>query len=650
MSKIIQEAEKTRTPEEEAAWQDRLFLLYDPCDSIEELREHMQVFLGLDMPYNTLDENSTSNPLCMIWEVYESMRTGKGATRHVAACSRNTAKTLTACVIRWYGIIHFRRSGTHLAATENQSESAMMYLDPMFDVPGVSEFITIRNTRKVILENLPANRHTKLSKCSLRVVVATLKGVNSQRGSLNTLDEVDLISQKIINAASHIRSPTLDEHQFEPIAIFLSSRQSPDGPIQDLVDQGEAVDPPEDLRLHKWSLVDWMKPCPPEVHKPEEERYTAWINNENLKIINDPEKYEILKESEKALYNQVDAYEGCKTCSAFPICRGRAADQDGTSPHLKSRKFVGDAMTASNDPEDIISRVLNLKGETSSIAFRHFKRRDHFLAPVEMYRFITGQDPHPGLHVTKDVIYRALREHRWDIHYGVDWGWKADSTCVVAGYNRRQNRCVVLHVEGTKETPDPVWAKHIATQIHAQFPADLICPDMAIQASPTYFAPYSVDCLTTKPYEIITGVTQLRGLLYNLETREPGFAILDDGDFGQNIQLVTAMEKWTHKKTPMGFDFDKFEDNDYCDYIDPLRYLLNPFINNNKIGISSSQSKNPSMLISPQMTEADKQVVRDSSQLKQSLQNHFLNQYGVDPTAKPEDKKNKKQGSIKFKF
>src|SRR5690606_13648750 len=133
------------------------------------------------------------------------------------------------------GMAHFRRDGTHLAANLDQSRSASKYLSKFLEAEEIKPFIFVNNTREIELRGLPANSYTKRDLAVLRIAVATVGGVNSQRGSLNTRDELDLVPPAILSEAAFIADPTQDEHRFTAVDINLSSRKTNSGPIQSLL-------------------------------------------------------------------------------------------------------------------------------------------------------------------------------------------------------------------------------------------------------------------------------------------------------------------------------------------------------------------------------------------------------------------------------
>ena len=656
-----------------------LELLYEPCVSKEELKQHIKTFLKVDLPDTTIDENSNSNPLELIYSVYETMRTGKGPQRVVVAAARNTMKTLSAAILRFYSMIHFRRSGTHLAATADQSQSLILYLDKFLGIDGVAEFIDMSNTRAKTLANLPVNTFTKNGACSLRIAVATKAGVNSQRGSLNSRDELELIPIEIIRESSFISDPTNDEHRFGPIEIELSSRKIADGPLQEKIDEANQKDAPSDLRVHFWSLTDFMQKCPEDVHQPEKPTQMAYMNMDTLETIWDQDHFAALSETEKLQYKSINAYHGCKTCPAFIACQSRAPMQNGTSRALRDISFVNIILKSVKDPDTIISQALNLRPGKSGQVFRMFRKFRHVKKPIEAYKWMFGQYYNPGRYPqeqlltavserpwevtpTIETIYRKLIEDRWDLVAGIDWGYSpARAVCVLWAYHKRTDRAVALHVESTQFMANKDWADHIVKEIWSKYPGDYIAPDMADPAAPSYFGAHGVRSLDKKPTKIATGVSQIRSLLFDpTEQREKLILIDDDSEDAE--RLINSFEKWSHKKTPLGFDNEKFEDDDYCDFCDPSRYALAPFISPTTIRASFNQKVNLSGNLPMQVAlgdeetrEAAKAAIKEKNRVHNLILNELQSKHGVvgDPFAKVPSAQNPQAGGksgIKFRF
>ena len=632
---------------------DRLKILFEPCKSKEELRLFILTFLGIDFPYSVVDEESNSSPLDLLWAIYEFMLTGKGNNRHVVAASRNSCKTLVISVMHWLSLLHFRREGAHIAATLDQSSTAIRYLDQFLNIPELQPYRIIDNIKTKILRNLPANSYTDKSECSLRVITATKKGANSPRCSFLSGDETDLMPKEILSEVAYVADPTRDGHNFDPVFVYLSSRKTNDGPLQDLINEAESPEA-EGIQLHKWSQVDFMQKCSPDAHLPELPRIKIYLNTETLeKVIGGDVFKATVSSSSKGQYKEIYAYEGCKTCPAFLACQARAVKQTCNSSMLRTRRFVGDILKAVRDVAVIVAQSLNWRPESTALVFRMFSHYRHVKSYIDFYQFISGDYYNPNnlpeeellrifedgttteitkITPTKSIIYRAMIENDWAINYGIDWGYLPDpALCTIIGYHKKTRRAAVLHTEFANYFSNYDWAQYVYTNIHSRFPANLICPDMADPASPTYFGKLGLPCLDTKPARIETGVSQLRSLLFNPITQQEHFAVLDSGTKDGNFYVIQSFLHWTHRKTPLGFDFDKYSDDEWTHSLDAIRYALHPFIQDIDISINAGQSYVEESLD----MKAYKQTLKSGSKevevnaMKRQMDQHFLNEFGI---------------------
>ena len=667
--------------------QEILEALFGICSTKEELHEHIKTFLGVDMPNTTLDENSTSNPMSFIWACYHYMATGKGPTRHVVAASRNAFKTLSTAILQFYVLNHFRRDSVQISAEVQQSLSAISYVDGFFRLEELKPYSDTDNARKKTISGLPANHLTNKDEATLKVVTASKKGANSSRGSCLIYDETDLIPREIIGESAYI-SDSERVTGFGPISIYISSRKSNDGPMQDLIDEYNN-EHPEDLMLHMWSTVDIMKYCSPEVYKADSP-IKAYMHMETLEIHWGEERFKSLIKDGKTAWTEIHSYEGCKTCPAFIACQSRAMKQTEEKKTLRDRFFVGDILKKvlrTGGASMVVAQTLNLKPDTSSLVFNIFKPHRNVAKPIEFFKWVAGYYFSPSKAVTPEMIqeiidggdelqlatitptktdiYRAMKENRWTIHAGVDWGLYDPAVCLVAGYHKASKRVAFLHLEASSGFANPDWATYIKKEIHSLYPIDLVCPDMADANSPTYFGrqPISIPCRDKKPMRIETGVAQLRSLMFNPFTQQSHLLILDDGEYGQNKMLIEALQKWTYLKNANGYNFNKFADDEWTHSIDSARYLLDPFIADVSILQSSHQSANLSGNLPHQAAFAPDKKDRDTAKEALAEQNRVHNivlkelqeKHGVvgDPFKNSADNPNntkKSNSSIKFRF
>lgn len=492
-----------------------------------------------------------------------------------------------------------------------------------------------------------------------------------------TLDEIDLTPPEVLSEAAYIADPAIrykpdgTTETRNPIYIYLSSRKSNSGPIQDLLDEGEGLQGKEksdSVSIHKWSSVDWMKKCTDDISRKEEGSFPVFINTETLNTIWSQEQFEHTVENKnKHLYIERQAYEGCRKCSAWVACQGRSTKQRSTSYMLRDRKFIGGLLSSVKSAPAIIAQTLNWKPESTGIVFKSFSVSEHYRPPREVYRWITGKDfkvsdaDYLSLEngenykelieviPTKKDIYNAMLDNEWNIVSGIDWGYDPDpAVIVVGGYHKKLRKCIVLDIHAENGHPNHLWAEYACKSVFSQFPVQYVNPDMADPSCVTYFKPYGVRCFGRKPPKIETGVSFIRGLLWNPINQTSGFMILDDGmTDARNRFMLEELTTYTHHKDALGrFDMDKFEDKNNHS-IDALRYMLHPFTMQNSIVTSASL---PDLNFQNQNADNNKQP----AEIKSQMADYFSENFGVDPFKESDNinkdgKSNvKKTSSIKF--
>ena len=672
----------------------RLQAFIEPCLTIEDLDEYIQKYFGIELPWDIVDENSTSSSLQFMWEVNHSLLTNSGINRHVLAASRNSAKTLTSSIIQFIALIHYRRSGLHLAASLDQAGALIKYIDKFLKNPLLAPYTNTDNVRAKILTNLPPNDFTCVTDASLVVATATKKGTNSQRSSILTFDEVDLTPREILSEAAFIADPSRvirpngKIEQFDPVFIYLSSRKTNDGPIQDLIDEAEATldeDDIDPIKLHRWAAVDWMEKCSPEQHRPEEGEIMGYVHTETLETVWGEDRFEHVPVSTQAQYEPYKAFQGCRKCPAWVACLGRSVDQGGLSPMLRTRKFVGQVVKAVKDPAQIIAQALNWKPESTGLVFKNFSANHHIKDPRFFYEWVTfGKSFDPlflgdgeierrvtygnfkelqEITPTKEQTYEAMIENDWTVCSGIDWGFSDPAVCIVIGYHKKTDMVAVLHIEHAYGYANHVWAEHCSKTIFNRFPIDFVAPDQADPSSVTYFAKYGIRSLQRKdkPKKIATGISKIRGCLWDASANESHFSILDDGaDERCNIFLIEEFKKYSHARDAIGrIQFDKYEDNNNHGH-DSLRYALHPFTKAKNIKSLSTQfakkDTNRDLVAGAARNDAESiALIKQKEEAITQMKDHMMREHGLEnifsPPKEPEAPGKKRPGGqsgIKF--
>lgn len=614
---------------------------FQVCDTKAQLKQWIKTFLDIDLPDNTVDENSNSNPMDFIWDVYSAAKDGdSNRTTFVVAASRNSAKTLAASIIEFLLMVHFARDIVHMAAILDQSLAAIRYLDKYLALPIISSFAKTDSKRIKELNRLPSSSSRPVGYCKLQVVVSTKKSANAQRASCLIFDELDLIDKDILSEATFIADP--DRSGKPPIFIYLSSRKSGSGPIQQKIDEADL--PNSGIRLHKWSIVDWMQACPSERHKPEYPREMLYVHTENLEVVSN-QAYQALNPEYKMAYSGTLAYEGCKTCPVFSICRTKSVKQQSKSKMLRDIGFVKNTLLNAGDPDKINAQILNLRPESSGVVFNKLARNIHVKPIADVWNFafnIYPTDKFGNLfEPTKELLIKELRQNGWRLHCGVDFGFIDPAVAVLVAYKKSDDKLIVLHTENSTGYANPDWLAYIKENIYLKYGFDLLCPDTADKSSTSVAGSMNMPARGEKPLSIETGVAWIRSKLWNAMRQQANFIILDDM---KNTYLVKCMENWTYAKGLMGYDYSKFADDDFTHGPDALRYAIDPFITANASVIQATQNDLFDFTKKPNFTTVEG--------MQEALRIHYANEYNLDIKKKNEEDSEKmlKSGSATILF
>ena len=98
------------------------------------LRNWIKAYLDIDLPFDTIDPDSNSNPIDALWSVYDCIKHNKGdeIPGFIYLSAREAYKTLGASILEVILLIHFKTSIAHMAAIDKQSQKAVSYINNFF--------------------------------------------------------------------------------------------------------------------------------------------------------------------------------------------------------------------------------------------------------------------------------------------------------------------------------------------------------------------------------------------------------------------------------------------------------------------------------------------------------------------------------------
>lgn len=444
------------TPEDkERLLRDHLFIL---CESKEHLDNWVKSFLGIALPSSTVChtnddfEPSNSNPLDLLWEVYDAARRGdRERARYLYYAARGSYKSVLASIIEVLCLFHLRRDVGHMAANKHQSKVVQRYLKNYLQRPVLRDYMTSKNDSEVSVawyENddggklTPdefkelAERDSKTARLYVEktymvtIVVATLGGTNSLHVSMLVMDELDLTPAEVISEAMLIPAPG-KEHGEPPMVLMTSSRKFAIGPVQTALDNAHKTG----MHVRHWNVIDTTAACPSSRHLPDRPRLKVFYSNDRLETITE-KAFTDLPEEEAKDFKEDQAYEGCLTkCKIFAMCRGRlATEQKSDSPLLRDPADTQELFMSQPDVEKAQAQLLCWRPSRAGMIYPRLSRASHLLKPHQIAELVKGM-AYPvsfgksdlmSLLATEDVRYFVGLDHGFNHCFagvlGVRWG------------------------------------------------------------------------------------------------------------------------------------------------------------------------------------------------------------------------------------
>jgi hypothetical protein len=288
--------------------------LFVPCQTKEDLHRWIQIYLGLNLPDTVVDEESTSSPMDLIWEIYSKALANddQNFSRVMSYASRDSFKTLGAAILEVLAVFHLDRDVAHMAAIKEQAKKAQSYVKKFCRYPYLKDYVVSANTEithlvwfsnqetgdtltKAQYEDLPGPEQAKYTEHAryIKIVICTMQGANSEHVPFFVVDEVDVVPKQNQAAYQEAKSiPAMYESK-EPITLLTSTRKFAFGNVQRELDAADKTG----LQVRHWNIIDVTERCPPERHLPEQPRIPIWFTRDDFTAISQ-EAYEALPTGE----------------------------------------------------------------------------------------------------------------------------------------------------------------------------------------------------------------------------------------------------------------------------------------------------------------------------------------------------------------
>lgn len=423
-------------------------LLFVPCESKAHMAAWIKTYLNINLPDATVSEESNSNPMDMLWEIYDRLRRNDiiGFSRAMTYANRGGFKTLGVSILEVMVVLHLGRNVAHMSATLEQSAASQEYVKNFFNIPIIQEFVTaqaekhvrvVRYQHKVTKDcisrgeyaRLPYSdrRHYKRGENYIKIVACTMRGANSKHVEFFVVDEVDVVAPQDVKAYRQAQNIPDPRDGMLPMTLMVSTRKSRTGLVQQEIDAGAKTG----LQLRHWNAIDTAAPCEPARHKPELPKQVYYINDEEVRHIS-AEQHGTMNAIEAKKWYPVEGYAGCGGCRLFAACKGRlATHQTSKSPMLKPLEDVIAKFQSAPTPDFITTEYLCRKPDTSGLIYPRLNAEKHMIDAEQIASLMTDE---PMPHIKdKGALLTFMRNKGVQFYSGMDFGFTHNFAVVTFG-------------------------------------------------------------------------------------------------------------------------------------------------------------------------------------------------------------------------
>lgn len=544
-------------------------LMFTPCESPEEIKNWISVFLDLDIPMEIVDPDSTSSPLDSIWQIYNNFKNNRGGDEspsgYVLMSCREGMKTVSVALLEVMLLLHFELEIAHAAATETQSSVGLSYIDSFLSK--VEPLMTNRGWL-----NASQNKRTMSFKTPskknpyIKILICTPKGMNSLHCQALFLDELDLADPAALKEARNIIGYSKGVYG---LSIFLSTRKYAFGNMSDVISRIDDLN----YKLLSWNIIDVTEACPTTRHKPELPKETRYLaKNLPLKQLSENE-FNFLTAAEQNKFDKIEnAHGGCVKCPLLPVCRMRLADKPKECTGGFHKPIISVIQKfRENDPDTAEAQLMCWKPGSTGLVYPRLvtvQNEDTSLTNVitvaQAYKALTGFDVPQ---VTEEMLMAEIKTKQIEVNAGVDWGFTHEASIGMVAF-----------------PADEIWALDTFSAPGMEF-SDIF--DVAIkfrdryeppkwwvdQARPEYMVTFNKNGMKCPKFtkDVIGGISALRSKIVDGTGARKFKIVLTESN---KAKLVPALSKHKFILDSAGEPTDKPADEQgIADIADMMRYI-----------------------------------------------------------------------------
>lgn len=599
-------------------------LLFRKCRTQKELRNWIKIFLRIDLPDTCVDPDSTSNPMDMVWKLYETavwyddVPAEDRLIKSLFYCSRGSFKTLGACVVELLIMLHAQRDTVHIGLIESQAKTAYnKYFRPFLDLPFVKEWVrksTTLNRSELVTQEQEfiGGAYPEMKQIdphditTLEVIPLTMNKTSSPRAHLICKDEIDKCKGEQVMAYENAYGMlTMTNDKKMAMEFDISSRDSAFGKVQDLIDSADKTG----CKVYHWNRIDITEKCPDS--RSGKKPIKIYIKKDTLTAISELEYKQTVTPDEQKHWDEHWGLDGClKNCKMFAACRGYLKNQTSKCKWLKPVEETEKAILSAPSEQMALAQLLCRLPPTSGLVYSDFKKKKNVREPREMYKQYKGVYP-DSEHFTTDDMIKVFRRDGLPCYIGVDAGFH-NPACVL----------VYINEKGKDEYGRPQDDIYVVKE---HMPHEVDSPELAAWLKDNWlkYRPRRVFVDVESP----DAVRAIRKAGFTVpekldKKRQPGIAtvkgFIKPPASGENFTqmyvnahckgMLFEFSRWSYKEGSDGKATDDAEkSNDHS--MDALRYILHSLYGKSRGNLDQGHKKVEELPFEEQLKIAKKEVV-----------------------------------------
>lgn len=547
--------------------EQRKKLFFKKCQTREELSKFIQLFFGLYLPDCTVSRFADTNPLEIIWQVYD-ICVNKNNPEHIEellyVAGRGSGKTLGMAIAELLIMLHDGRDICHVGAVLAQAKRCYEYQTKFMLSPRIRSIIedkTIaqedRVLQKLNMEKSTFNIDGEL--VTIEVLPCTLKACNGPHVPLVVTDEIDTVTGEGLKAFKEIAGMLDSKGSKIALRVGISTRKSRYGLMNRMIEEAEQAG----RHVRKWTAFEFTARCPDS--RSGTKPTVSYHILDNMEVIDEATfKLKDAKKAKEYVQHMMPG-EKCLTCPAAAICLGDAKKQQSKSWMLKP---IGELIqkVRSESTDWALAQLMNLKPSVEGIIYKEFEEKLHVNTWNQMWFKLTGVE-FPG-ECTHDLFVKKCHSMNLNCYAGVDWGWSNPNTVVYFFIDKR-DQVFIVRADGMTYVSQPEWVHHLKTRWHSMYRCQLYFPDIADQGAVTEMRKAGLPTASENDKSINTGTQVIKKLLRVPGTMDTRLHLAKE-TCGPLIEEFLTY----HFKTAADGTITEMPDTEYDHWLDALRYPL----------------------------------------------------------------------------